>query len=291
MNQEKIKTLIFANIELAVTFALLFAITFLNAFIFDYPLDTIAWLFIASFAADLLTKVQRGKSDRLNYLHNGDGMAAILGIIISLVLFPTGGFAIAGIFCLSALILFRTFLLLTDLSSYPGLFANIVALVACGYLIHRFGISYSSVQIIATGVFRAMAFSQWVIYAALLFIALLYIPAILLRNEIRLFSLGMDFFEEAGYRYFPSLIAMEWARCMLTAISVLGSGVFAAAGMIFIFSKRKEKMSDYATIPARIALIVQTLAVLQAVSDGTTAAIIAICAAILWSYIARRFSK
>lgn len=135
-----------------------------------------------------------------------------------------------------------------------------------------------------------MISSQWPAAAAFLLIAVLYVPAIQLRHEIALFTLGRDFFEETGYRYRPALLVLELMRCMVTAAAVLGSGVFAAAGMVFISLNRQENIAYYATAFARIALAVQILATLQAVSGGATASIAAICAAILGRYITRRFS-
>lgn len=291
MNQERIKKLFLSNIELAVSLTLLFAITSVNAFIFSYRLNEIAWLFIASLAAALLAKGWRGNPEKLNYLRNGDGMAAMLGIITAYGLFQADGPVIAAVFCLGALILLRTFLLLTDIAPFAGFFANITALAACAYLIHRFDISHSSLQIIVTGAFRTMISSYWPVLAALLLMTILYVPAIQLRHEIALFAMGRDFFEETGYRYRPALFILEGMRCILTAASVLGSGVFAAAGIIFISSKRKENAADYAAAAVRIALTVQILAMLQAVAGGAAASIAALCATILWPYIARRFSE
>ncbi len=269
--------------------ALFFAITSLNAFIFNHRLNELTWLFSASLAAGLLAKGWRGNAGKRNYLQNGDGMVTALGIIASLVLFPAGGAIIAGIFCLGALILFRAFLLVTDIASFSGLFTNFSALVACGYLIHRYDISSASLQIIATGAFRQMISSQWSAAAAFLLMSVLYVLAIQLRHEIALFALGRDYFEDTGYRYRPALLVLELTRCMLTAAVVLGSGVFAAAGMVFISLNKQDTIANDATALARIALAVQILATLQAVSSGATAAIAAVCATILGLYIRGRF--
>lgn len=291
MNLERIKKLLFSNIELGVIITLLFAITSVNTLVFDYRFNEIAWLFIASLSGGLLAKVWRGNTGKINYLHNGDGMVAIFGIIASMVLFPTGDASIAFIICLGTLIIFRAFLLITDLASFTGFFTNIAVLAACGYLIHRFDISLSPLYVIATGAFRAIICSQWLALTVLLLAGALYIPAISLRYEIRLFALGRDFFEEIGYRYRPVLFALEGMRCILTTAAVLGSGVFSAAGMIFTSFKRKENVLDYATAPLIIALVVQSLAMLQAISGSAAASIVAVCAAILWPYIAGRFSN
>lgn len=288
MNPGRIKQLLQSNIELAISLGLLCALTSINAWIFHYRFSEIFWLYFSSLCAGILVSVSGGQTIKRNYLLNGEGIVAILAILAGHVLYPAGSAIIAAVFCLCALIVFRTFLLLTDIETIASLPTNISALAACMYLIHRFSISISTIQIIVTGTFRTIATYEWIALVALILMIPLYPVISALRHEIMLFSMGKNVFEEIGYRYHLVLVVLSGLSCALTAASVLGSGAFAAAGMAFVSSRRNDNKTDNLNALMRIAIAVQTLALLQGLAGGTVAFAVAVFAAFLWPKIARR---
>jgi hypothetical protein len=161
-------------------------------------------------------------------------------------------------------------------------------LIAGWHVVHSHGLSFSDIHSILMGILRSsVAFPEAAIIPFLLVIPL-HVFIAKLRCEIRLFSLGKNYFESSGYSYTASLIGYAALRCVLVAIIVLASGAFPAAGMAVIPIKRTGNTTDNINAFVRIAISVYALALIQAISGSAIATIVALCVTLVWPRIARR---
>jgi hypothetical protein len=287
VNLEKIKHVVLSNIQTLVGITLLCFVVFFFAFFFAPNISDIAWLLVASLSASVLTLASGVPSPRENYIVNGEGMMALLAILIGYIFFPKIVFIIS-FFCFAAIALYQAVRFLIEIDFFAVFAISIVILIAGWYIVHSYDLSFSDIHSIFTGIARSsVAFPEAAIIPFLLVVPL-HVVIAKLRCEIQLFSLGKNYFESSGYSFTAALIGYAALRCVLVAIVVLASGAFPAAGMAVVPIKRTGHTADNINAFIPIAIAVYALALIQAIFGSAIATIAALCVALVWPRIARR---
>ena len=242
-------------------------VVFLYAFFFAPNIINIAWLSVASLSASVLVLASGAPSQRDNYLLNGEGMMALLAILIGYIFFPKSVFIIS-FFCFAAIALYQVIRFLIEIDFFSVFAISIVIFIAGWYVVHSHGLSFSDIHAIFTGMLRSSVTVPHAAIIPFLLIVPLHVVVAKLRFEIRLFSLERDFFEATGYSYRAVLIGYAALRCVLVAIIVLASGVCSAAGMAVVPIKQTGHTADHINAFVRIAFAVHALAMIEAISEA-----------------------